>query len=53
MGKQVKVMPYLLDILLVLPGNDLWKPRIRRVKVVEIMYQLQRFSSAAGRRIRQ
>lgn len=40
-------MSYLLDILWVLPRNDLCK-RKRDVKVMEIMYLLQRFSCTAG-----
>lgn len=45
-------MSYLLDILWVLPRNYLCKRRIRDVKVTEITYLLQRFSYAAGTRIR-
>lgn len=41
-------MSYLLDILWVLPRNDLCKRKIRDIKVMEIMYLLQRFSCTAG-----
>lgn len=41
-------MSYLLDVLWVLPRNDLWKRRIRDIKVMEIMYVLQRFSCMVG-----
>lgn len=41
-------MSYLLDILWVPPRNDLCKRRIGDIKLMEIMYLLQRLSRTAG-----